>query len=163
MVPAVGDPSKGRVFALAAALTISAAGLVSIQTHEGVIKRAYIDPVGVVTVCAGHTLTAKLGQVKTDQQCTDLLQQDTKFAEAGVKRVVKVPITQGQYDALVGLAFNVGVGNLARSTLVRKLNAGECLAAADQFLRWNRAGGQVLKGLTKRRVEERAKFIQGCL
>lgn len=158
----VAAAANAVVRRVAAGMVVSAAGLVGITQHEGKVNKAYLDPIGIVTICVGHTLTAKLGQVKTDAQCQELLQKDTAFAEAGVKRYVKQPITQTQYDQLVSLTFNVGVGNLAKSTLVRKLNAGDCKGAAAEFSRWNRAGGQVLPGLTKRRADERTKFEKDC-
>ena len=148
---------------LALALVLSAGGLAAISTNEGRVNKAYLDPVGIVTVCNGHTgPEVRLGQAKTDEQCDDLLRSDASFAEAGVKKYVKVPITQDQYDALVDFTFNVGVANLASSTLVHKLNAGDCHGAAAEFPRWNRAKGVVLPGLTARREQERTKFEADC-
>jgi lysozyme len=78
--------------------------------------------------------------------------------EAGVKRLVKVPLAQGQFDALVSFSFNVGLGALGSSTLLRKLNAGDYRGAAAEFPRWNKAGGKVYEGLTRRRAAERSLF-----
>ncbi|EBG9759466.1 lysozyme, partial [Salmonella enterica] len=79
--------------------------------------------------------------------------------ENDVSRLVKVKLTQGQFDALVSFAYNLGARTLSTSTLLRKLNAGDYAGAADEFLRWNKAGGKVLNGLTRRREAERALFL----
>ncbi|WP_395225489.1 lysozyme [Salmonella sp. SKLX100676] len=79
--------------------------------------------------------------------------------ENDVSRLVKVKLTQGQFDALVSFAYNLGARTLSSSTLLRKLNAGDYAGAADEFLRWNKAGGKVLNGLTRRREAERALFL----
>jgi GH24 family phage-related lysozyme (muramidase) len=78
--------------------------------------------------------------------------------ESDVSRLVKVGLTQGQFDALVSFTYNLGARSLSTSTL-RKLNAGDYAGAADEFLRWNKAGGKVLNGLTRRREAERALFL----
>jgi lysozyme len=150
----------GRV--AAATLALSMAGAGAIVAHEGMRKVAYVDPVGVVTVCAGHTLTAKLGQVKTPEECAVLLQQDVEVAQTAVKRLVKVHITQDQFNALVSFTFNVGEGNFAKSTLLRKANAGDCWGAGAEFPRWTKAGGKELPGLVTRRAEERKQWEKGC-
>lgn len=146
----------------AALLALSAAGAVAIVQHEGLKKTAYVDPVGVVTVCAGHTATAKLGQTLTKQQCAELLKQDVIHAERAVKRLVKVPLTQNQFDALVSFVFNVGEGNFAKSTLLRRINANDCWGAAQEFNRWVYAGGRVLPGLVQRRASEGRTWATGC-
>lgn len=149
----------------ATALVASAAGIGGIKTYEGSSKTVYLDPVGIPTVCSGHTKSvsrADVGRKFSDAACDDLLRQDTKVAEAAVKKYVTVPITQAQYDALVSFTFNVGSGNLARSTLLKRVNANQCLSAGEQFLRWNRANGQVLRGLTLRRQWERDMWVSGC-
>lgn len=79
--------------------------------------------------------------------------------EDAVNRYVQVPINQNQFDALVSFCYNVGQENLRNSTLLKKVNAKDFKGAADQFLRWNRAGGKVLAGLTKRRTDERKLFL----
>lgn len=79
--------------------------------------------------------------------------------ESDVSRLVKVSLTQGQFDALVSFTYNLGARSLSTSTLLRKLNAGDYAGAADEFMRWNKAGGKVLNGLTRRREAERALFL----
>ena len=151
---------KGRV--AAAVLSLSLAGAGAIVAHEGLRKVAYVDPVGVVTICAGHTATARLGQTKTDAECAVLLQQDVKHAERAIKRLVTVPLTQEQYDALVSFTFNVGETALSRSTLLKKVNAFDCWGAGAEFMRWTQAGGKELPGLVVRRASERKQWEKGC-
>ena len=151
---------KGRVAAVALSLSLAGAG--AIVAHEGMRKVAYVDPVGVVTVCAGHTATAKLGQVKTDAECAELLKQDAKHAAAAVKRLVTVPLTQEQFDALVSFVFNVGEGNFAKSTMLVKINKFDCWGAGAEFPRWANGGGKALPGLVKRRASEREQWEKGC-
>jgi lysozyme len=147
---------------VAGVLSLSALGAAGIVAHEGMRKVAYVDPVGIVTVCAGHTKTAKLGQVKTEAECQELLKQDAKHAEAAVKRLVTVPLTQRQYDALTSFVFNVGETSFAKSTLLKRINAFDCWGAAKQFDRWSYAGGKKLPGLVKRRSDERREWESGC-
>lgn len=156
----VVDALKSRV--AVALLSLSLGGAGAIVAHEGMRTTAYIDPVGVVTVCAGHTKTAKLGQVKTKAECAELLKQDTRAAEATIKRLTHVKLTQRQYDALVSFVFNLGEGNFARSTLLKRINEGRCTAASLEFLKWDYARGRRLPGLTARREYEAAEFRSGC-
>lgn len=163
---ALGALAKVGLRRAAAALAVSAAGLGSIALHEGEVRKVYLDPVGIPTVCVGHTgpevTRARVGEVVSAEVCQVLLKEDTRTAEKAVQRLVKVPVTQEQFDSLVSFTFNVGAGNLASSTLLRKLNAGDCWGAAAEFPRWNKARGQVLPGLVKRRADERIAFEQGC-
>lgn len=152
---------------LAATMVLSTAGAVGIATHEGTVPTVYLDPVGIPTVCTGHTgpeITAAMaGKITlSPARCADLLKQDTRASQKAVGALVTEPVTQEQYDALVSFTFNVGRGNLASSTLLRKLNAGDCHGAAAEFPRWNRAKGKVLAGLTTRRADERTAFEAGC-
>ena len=151
---------KGRVAAVALSLSMAGAG--AIVAHEGLRRVAYVDPVGVVTVCAGHTRTAKLGQVKTEGECKELLKEDVKHAEAAVKRLVVVPLTQEQFDALTSFVFNVGESNFAKSTLLKKVNTFDCWGAGREFMRWTSAGGKELNGLVTRRASERKQWETGC-
>lgn len=149
---------------LAVALVLSTAGATAIVRHEGTVPTVYLDPVGIPTVCVGHTATVTLADVGKDfgALCDQLLQRDSKDAQAAVRALVTAPVTQEQYDALVSFTFNVGRGALAKSTLLRKLNAGDCWGAASEFPRWVNARGRKLPGLVKRRAAEQAEFASGC-
>lgn len=95
-----------------------------------------------------------------DQETADrLLKTGLVSYENDVLKLVRVKLTKGQFDALVSFAYNVGSRALSTSTLLKKLNAGDIKGAADEFLRWNKAGGKVLNGLTRRREAERALFL----
>lgn len=139
-------------------MQISKAGLDLIKQFEGLYLKAYRCPAGVPTIGYGHTAGVAMGQTITQQQADDYLRRDVRQFERAVERLVKVPLTQGQFDALVSFAFNLGEGALAQSTLLRLLNAGDYAGAAAQFDRWNKAGGRVLPGLVRRRAAERALF-----
>lgn len=139
---------------------LNQAGLDLIKRFEGFKSRAYRDPVGVVTIGWGHTRTARLGQIVTRQQGEALLRQDIAEFERAVETLVDVPLTDNQFAALVSLAFNIGAGALRRSTLRHKLNAGDYSGAAREFLRWDKAGGRVLKGLSQRRYAEMSLFLR---
>lgn len=145
-----------------AGLLLSLAGVAFIQTWEGTENTAYVDPVGIPTICTGSTRAVRIGQVATDDECRTRLILDTTYAGDALKRCVTAPVTQGQYDALVSLSFNIGGGAICRSTLVRKLNQGDCRGAGAEFLRWDWAGGSRLRGLTNRRKAESAAFLKDC-
>ncbi len=138
---------------------ISFAGLSLIKKFEGCRVNAYLCPARVWTIGYGHTKTVKPGQKITLDQANQLLEQDVEVFEQAVTRLVSVPINQNQFDALVSLAFNIGVNALANSTLLKILNRKDYLRAADQFLRWSKVGNTTLKGLLDRRSEERALFL----
>lgn len=133
-------------------------GLDLIKSFEGLRLSAYKDVVGVVTIGYGTTAGVKMGDTITKECAEELLREDVKRFEAQVLRLVKVPLTQGQHDALVSFVYNLGAGNLSNSTLLRLLNAGDYAGAAAQFDRWNKAGGKTLAGLVRRRAAERALF-----
>ena len=138
---------------------ISQAGLQLIKQFEGCKLVAYKDGGGVWTIGYGHTANVfpkmTIMQVEADR----LLSEDLKWAEATVNNHVKVPLTQQQYDALVSFVFNIGGCEFKSSTLLKKLNANEYLEAANQILRWDHDNGKVVRGLTNRRVAERALFV----
>ncbi len=149
----------------AGALMLSAAGIGAIMYFEGTVTTVYADPIGVPTVCVGHTATVTtkdIGRRVSPSICARLLQADTAVAQEAVRRLVTSPLTQAQFDALVSFTFNVGAGALGRSTLLIKLNSGDCHGAADQFKRFKFAGGKVLSGLVVRRQMEADMFRTGC-
>lgn len=132
-----------------------------IKKHEGLRLEAYMPtPNDVWTIGYGHTKTAKPGMKITKEKAEELLRGDISWVEASIERNVKVPLTQNQYDALASLIYNIGAGAFARSTLLKMLNAGDYEGAADQFLRWDKQKGKVLRGLTNRRREERELFLK---
>ncbi len=133
-------------------------GLDLIKSFEGLRLSAYKCPADVWTIGYGTTAGVKPGQTITKERAEDLLRADVKRFEDQVLRLVKVPLTQGQFDALVSFTYNLGAANLGNSTLLRLLNAGDYKAAAAQFDRWTKAGGKELPGLVKRRAAERALF-----
>lgn len=137
---------------------ISQKGLDLIKSFEGLRLSAYKCPADVWTIGYGTTAGVKQGQTITKERADELLREDVARFEAQVLRLVKVPLTQGQFDALTSFVYNLGAGNLGNSTLLRLLNAGDYKGAAAQFDRWNKAGGKVLAGLVRRRAAERALF-----
>lgn len=138
----------------------SAAGRSFVCSFETCKLKGYLCPAGVPTRGFGHTgPEVVLGQVITQAQADADLEKDLERFERAVLHMVKVPLTQSQFDAVVSFAFNCGEGNLASSTLLRLLNAGDYAGAASQFVRWNRSKGVVLDGLTKRRLAERDIFL----
>ncbi len=142
------------------AAAVGAGALALIATFEGVRNTPYLDAVQVPTVCYGHT-----GDVEprwySAAECRALLREDASKAAHAVRRLSKVPLAQPTFDALVSFTYNVGEGNLAASTLLRKLNAGDIAGACNELPRWNKARGRVLPGLTKRRLAERDLCLKG--
>lgn len=161
-------PPSLRGRAIAAALALSAAGLVTIAHHEGYTERATIPvPGDVPTLGYGTTRNpdgtpVRLGQTTTPPRALAALLADTSAAQQAVANCTTQPITQDQFDALVSLAYNIGGGAYCGSTLVRRLNAGDCHAAAAEFERWIRVQGRVVPGLVARRAAERKRFQAHC-
>lgn len=149
---------------LAAFMCLSAAGLGSISGHEAVVHRVYPDTTGTPTVCMGHTGsdTPAIGTVVSDAVCQRMAAEDTSSAVHDVQTLVKVAVTQPQFDALVDFDFNVGRGTFSKSTLLRRINAGECKGLTVEFLKYNKSKGQVLRGLTNRRVDEGRAWESEC-
>ncbi|MCE7521157.1 lysozyme [Halomonas titanicae] len=142
------------------------AGALSIATavvsyYEGYQPTAYRDPVGVATICYGHTATARMGQTLSQERCTQLLQADLGHAFSAVDRRAQVDLPPPTRAALASFVYNVGEGAFARSTLLRKLNAGDLRGACHELSRWVYAGGRKLNGLVKRRATERELCLKG--
>ena len=133
-------------------------GVALIKEFEGLRLGAYMCSAGVLTIGYGHTGGVKSGDRITEKQAEELLVDDLKRFENGVLRVLRTPVTQNQFDALVSFAFNLGVGSLTKSTLLSKLNKGDAEGAAAEFVRWCRAGGQEVPGLKRRRLAETELF-----
>ncbi len=129
-------------------------GVALIKDFEALALEAYLCPAGVSTIGWGHTAGVRLGMTCTEAQANTWLRADLRTAEAAVERLVRVPLTDPQFAALVSWVFNVGAGAAARSTLIRKLNTGDYDAVPCELARWNRSRGTVLRGLVRRRAAE---------
>lgn len=135
-------------------MTTSKTGLALIAAHEGLKLNAYLCPAGVPTIGYGHTKGVRMGDTITPDQADEFLREDLADAEKAVN-AQGLKINQNQYDALVSFTFNVGVGNFGKSTLLKKVKANaDDPAIRNEFARWNKGGGKVLPGLTRRRKDE---------
>lgn len=137
-------------------MNLSPAGLELIEQSEGFRSTVYNDTAGIPTIGYGHRLLRgeSFPNGITQAQAQAILANDLRTAEAAVQRLVTVPLAQGQFDALVDFAFNLGAARLAASTLLKHLNAGRFDAAAQELLKWDRCAGQENAGLKARRQAE---------
>ena len=142
-------------------MKMSQLGLDLLKHYEGMRLHAYQDSVGIWTIGVGHIKGVHKGMVISEQQSDDFLREDLEEAEDAVNRLVTAPLDQAQFDALVSLVFNIGQGNFSHSTLLKKLNAHDYLGASTEFVKWNKAGGKPVLGLTRRRAAERDLFLRG--
>ena len=140
---------------------INERGLNLIKSFEGLRLEAYRDAVGVLTIGWGSTGPhVKTGMVITEEEAEALLRKDLSRFEAGVEAcIADAPTTSDQFAAMVSLSFNIGLGRFATSTVLKRHKLGNRIGAANAFLLWNRAGGQVLRGLTRRREAERRLYL----
>lgn len=148
-------------------MKISNSGLNQIKKHEGLRLKAYLDQVGVPTIGYGNTFyengdKVKMGEVISMERAESLLRFTVdKIFSSGVAKYLTKEINQSQFDALVSFAYNVGVEAFRTSTMLKKININPCdPTIRDEFMRWNKAGGRVLKGLTNRRKEEADLYFQ---
>ena len=157
-------------------MNVSPKALAVIKHHEGIRFTPYRCPAKLWTIGVGHVLYPEQGKLKIEErdayplrskdnrkfsmeEVDSILAADLQRFERGVEKFVPVPLTQGQFDALVSFSFNVGLGTLQRSTLRAKINRGDKDGAAEEFLKYCMAGGKILKGLQNRRIDERAMFV----
>lgn len=138
-------------------------GINLIKYYEKLETEAYLDPGGVWTIGYGHT--AARGEPKphrgmkiTPKQAEEIFLRDVRYFEDWVKRLVKVPLNENQFSALVSFAYNLGEGSLQKSTLLKKLNNRDYNGAAEEFDKWIYDDGKKLNGLVKRRASEKALF-----
>lgn len=141
-------------------MNISQVGLALIKESESCRLEAYQDAVGIWTIGYGHTGPEVVEGLHVTQDAAEaLLLSDLDTVTKCIENSVSVQLTQGQYDALCSFIFNLGCLALRNSTLLRKLNSGDDVGAAEEFKRWDHAGGKVLAGLTKRRLAESEMFL----
>lgn len=129
--------------------------------HEGLRLKAYLDPVGIPTICYGETENVKLGDVKTERECSALFESRLGYFSYRVDGLVAHDLPVETHAALTSFTYNVGVGAFKNSTMRRKLNAGDLLGACNEFPRWVYAGGKKWNGLIKRREQERLLCLEG--
>ena len=146
-------------------MKISNRGLELIKDFEGFSSSAYLDVVNIPTIGWGNTFYEDGTKVKMGDQIskTDALKlleviANRDFADK-IFPSIKVKVSQSQFDAMVSLAYNIGVGAFLKSTLLKKVNAGDFAGAGEEFLRWNKAGGKEVLGLTRRRQREKQLFL----
>ena len=134
-------------------------GLALIRSFEGLRLAAYRCPAGVATVGFGSTKGVKMGDTVTKAQAEAMLCDDVQRFVDHIEALVKVPLNQNQTDALAAFVYNIGPAAFAKSTMLKLINQRLFDDAANQFIRWNRAGTEVLAGLTRRRMAERDLFL----
>ena len=141
-------------------LTASAAALVGLLAHEGYKEEAYIPvPGDVPTIGFGTTKGVKMGDKTDPVKAIKRAYEDMQKFEGAIKRCVKVPLYQHEYDAYLSLLYNIGDNAFCNSTLVRFLNQGQYDQACKQILRWDKFQGKPLRGLTVRREQEYKKCL----
>lgn len=155
-IPAGTFAGKGR-------MEISERGIAFIHGFETLRLDCYDDGFGYPTIGWGHLVKKgepwKIGDRITKAEADALFKQDLKVFEDAVNEAVTRPMSQGQYDAFVSLAFNIGAGAFKGSSAVKLFNAGKIHQAADAILKWNKVKGKVVRGLTRRREGERELFL----
>ena len=134
-------------------------GLKLIKSFEGLRLRAYQDAVGIWTIGYGTTRGVRPGMTISEKDAEAFLQEDLVRFEQSINDALQVPVNDNQFSALACFTYNVGSGAFRSSTLLKLLNRQDTHGAADQFPRWNKAGGRVLAGLTRRRQAERSLFL----
>jgi len=142
-------------------------GLELLKRWEGLRLKAYRDAGGVLTIGYGHTSAAGKplvyeGMRISGHQAEEILARDLRQYERAVEGSVKVPLTDNQFAALVSFCYNVGVGVFKRSTLLKRLNAGDYDAVPAELMKWTRAGSKRLKGLENRRAAEAGLWVKGA-
>ncbi len=141
-------------------MIISDAGIRFIKSFEGFRSHPYLDVANIPTIGYGHTknVTLAMPGIAENIAC-DLLQQDLHPCEISIQRLIKVELSQGEYDAIASFIFNLGSGSFQRSTLRQKINRNEKQDAAKEFLKWCYAAGRKNKGLLRRRYAEMQLFL----
>lgn len=136
------------------------AGIALIKQHEGCVLSTYRCPANKCTIGYGHTGNdVKPGMTITADRAEELLRHDLTVAEAAIARLVTVPLSQPQHDAIASLIFNIGVPAFAKSTMLKLINRKDFTKAADEFARWSHVNGVLLPGLLKRRKAEMTLFL----
>lgn len=150
---------KLAAYGLSSTLVLSGAYLV--VPFEGKSNPAYPDPVGIWTICYGETKGVKKGDYKTDDGCLESLAEELSIHHKQMMPYIKVPISEKEEAAYLSFTYNVGVGAFSKSTLLKRLNDKRRVEACNELLRWDKAGGKTLRGLTRRRQAENKMCLEG--
>ena len=134
-------------------------GIELIKHFEGCELEAYKCPAGVWTIGYGHIKGVKEGMTITESQAEEMLKSELNEYEGYINNLVTAELNQNQFDAMLSWVYNLGGGNLKASTLLKVLNSGDYDGVPAQMMRWNKAGGKVLEGLTRRRQAEADLFV----
>lgn len=149
---------KGAVVGATGALALAVA---LIAPWEGRELRAYQDIVGVWTICYGETRGVKPGDTATPAECQSMLAKGVAEFEAGIRPCLPATLPDPTRAAFISAAYNIGTGAFCRSSMSRRAMAGDLRGACDALMMWNKAGGQVVRGLTNRRAAERELCLSG--
>jgi len=139
-------------------------GLAIIKKYEGCSLKCYLDPIGIPTIGFGsiwgldHTRLSVHHRDITENEAEFLLKRELNTTERQVASLVRVPLTQNQFSALCCLVYNIGSGRFKSSTIRMKINRKDYTGASNEFWKWRRAGGRILKGLVRRRADEKELF-----
>ena len=154
---------KGKHVAGAAVGAVSGIGiaLAIIPGFEGERHRVYRDVIGKATYCIGETENPQWGKVYTHEECQTLLEGRLEEFRAAMRKCVHVALPAPVEGAMLSLEYNIGAGAFCKSSIVRKLNAGDFAGACDSLMLYDRAGGRVIAGLERRRREERKVCLEG--
>ena len=144
-------------------MKVSSKGLELIKEFEGFSSTAYLCSAKKATIGYGNTFwedgtPVKIGDQISKERAETLLKHVVDNFSVAVEVDIKIEVTQNQFDALVSLAYNIGLGAFKNSTLLRQLNRGNFLGASQEFLRWDKSNGKPLLGLTRRREREKLLF-----
>ena len=152
---------KNKLLAIGLSSALATTGLF-VAKHEGLVLGTYVDPVGILTSCFGHTgPELKLNQKFTEDQCLSQLAKDLEKHDKEMIKHIKVSLSDEEHAAYLSFVYNVGVGNFKSSTLLKNLNANKRDEACNQLTRWVFAKGKKLRGLVTRREEERKLCLSG--
>lgn len=147
--------TKKTLAAILGSTTAAAALYGLTPSYEGTVYKTYRDVGGVLTYCTGATENAQFGKTYSKDECVAQLDRDLARHAEGMLSCIHVPLTEGQKIAFTDFTFNVGVGAFCGSSVARKANAGDVVGSCDALLMWNKVKGEVVNGLTRRRIEER--------
>ena len=152
---------KNKLLALGLSSALATTGLF-VAKHEGLVLGTYVDPVGILTSCFGHTGSElKLNQKFTEDECLATLAKDLEKHDKEMMKNIKVSLSNEEHAAYLSFVYNVGVGNFKSSTLLKNLNTNKRVGACNQLTRWVFAKGKKLRGLVTRREEERKLCLSG--